>query len=93
MFATLLRENFFGYADGSDRVWPAGVKRQVSDGFDQLSLRRAVLARPDEVRPELVRTVQGNQRGTVTRLHMFLCQAGFRVFVLIACRSPIGPTV
>src|SRR5437016_2472178 len=59
---SFLLENFSGNVDGGNRVRPASVKRQVSDGLDQLLLCHAVFARPDEVRPKLLWTVQGNQR-------------------------------
>ena len=52
----LFLEDFSGHSDGSYRVRPARVKRQMSDGFDQLVLRHTVFARLDEMRVELMTT-------------------------------------
>ena len=47
---SVLLEDVFGHGDRGDGVRPACVKRQVSDGLDQLLLRRAVFARSHEDR-------------------------------------------
>src|SRR3974390_242134 len=60
--SSLLIENFLGDGDGIYRVRPATVERQVSDGLYYLFLRNPVLPRPDQMRPKLFRTIQGNQR-------------------------------
>src|SRR5437660_1048603 len=58
---SLLLENFLGNVNGVYRVRPATVERQVSDSLDQHLLSHAVFARSDEVRRELLCTMQGNK--------------------------------
>src|SRR6266571_819619 len=59
---SVLLQDFFGYGDRGHRAWPAGVKRQVRNGFDQLVLRHAVLAREGEVGSKLVGAVHRDER-------------------------------
>src|SRR6266446_330318 len=58
---SVLLEYFFGYGDRGHRAGPAGVKRQVGNGLDQLVLRHAVLAREGQVGPKLVGSVHRDE--------------------------------
>src|SRR2546425_116392 len=58
---SVLLEYFFGYRDRGHRAWPAGVERQVRNGFDQLVLRHAVLVREGQVGPKLVGSVHRDE--------------------------------
>src|SRR5664280_2929395 len=58
---SLLLEHVLGDVQSCDCTWPARVECKVRDGLDQLLLREAIVTRANEMRTQLVRTIQSDQ--------------------------------
>src|SRR5664280_593574 len=65
---SLLLEHVLGDVQSCDCTWPARVECKVRDGLDQLLLREAIVTRANEMRTQLVRTIQATKALTVTKL-------------------------